>query len=76
MKKVIILSATALTLIFSACGNSSTTKGSPETVDTTKLKTGEVFYQCEMNPEVLSDKPGSCPKCGMDLERAPRGAKK
>jgi hypothetical protein len=26
-------------------------------------------YTCPMHPEVISDKPGSCPKCGMTLER-------
>ena len=26
-------------------------------------------YVCPMHPEVTSDKPGKCPKCGMDLER-------
>ncbi|KAA3656405.1 MAG: heavy metal translocating P-type ATPase [Calditrichaeota bacterium] len=25
-------------------------------------------YTCPMHPEVISDKPGSCPKCGMALE--------
>ncbi len=24
-------------------------------------------YTCSMHPEVTSDKPGNCPKCGMDL---------
>jgi hypothetical protein len=24
-------------------------------------------YTCPMHPEVVSDKPGKCPKCGMDL---------
>lgn len=24
-------------------------------------------YTCPMHPEVTSDKPGQCPKCGMDL---------
>jgi len=24
-------------------------------------------YTCPMHPEVTSDKPESCPKCGMDL---------
>lgn len=24
-------------------------------------------YTCPMHPDVLSDKPGKCPKCGMDL---------
>lgn len=25
------------------------------------------MYTCPMHPEVMSDKPGSCPKCKMDL---------
>ncbi len=25
-------------------------------------------YTCPMHPEVMQDKPGACPKCGMDLE--------
>jgi len=24
-------------------------------------------YECPMHPDVVSDKPGECPKCGMDL---------
>ena len=24
-------------------------------------------YTCPMHPEVISDEPGSCPECGMDL---------
>jgi hypothetical protein len=24
-------------------------------------------YTCTMHPEVKSDKPGKCPKCGMEL---------
>lgn len=26
-------------------------------------------YQCPMHPDVQSDKPGRCPKCGMNLQR-------
>ena len=26
-------------------------------------------YYCPMHPEVISNKPGTCPKCGMDLEK-------
>jgi Cu+-exporting ATPase len=29
---------------------------------------GRVEYVCPMDPEVVSDSPGSCPKCGMALE--------
>jgi hypothetical protein len=36
--------------------------------DTTKkVKPAKVQYTCTMHPEVLSDKPGKCPKCGMTL---------
>jgi len=27
----------------------------------------EALYQCPMHPEVIQDKPGECPLCGMDL---------
>ncbi|MEJ7738694.1 MAG: heavy metal-binding domain-containing protein [Chitinophagaceae bacterium] len=27
----------------------------------------ETYYTCPMHPEIHEDKPGSCPKCGMNL---------
>jgi DNA-directed RNA polymerase subunit RPC12/RpoP len=36
-------------------------------IDTTKLARGAMFYQCSMHTEVITDKPGNCPKCGMKL---------
>jgi hypothetical protein len=37
-------------------------------MDTTKSSMAStVKYTCKMHPEVISDKPGKCPKCGMDL---------
>lgn len=32
-------------------------------------------YTCPMHPEVTSDKPGTCPKCGMNLEKVDADAK-
>jgi Cu+-exporting ATPase len=29
---------------------------------------GNAIYTCPMHPEIEQDHPGSCPKCGMDLE--------
>jgi hypothetical protein len=35
------------------------------------------LYQCEMDYDVISDKPGNCPKCGMELKKVSiAGAKK
>ncbi len=33
-----------------------------------KPSAAPIRYICPMDPEVVSDKPGSCPKCGMALE--------
>jgi len=35
--------------------------------DSTKHKMTRIVYICTMHPEIKSDKPGKCPKCGMDL---------
>ena len=32
------------------------------------VPSGPVEYTCPMHPEVVSDRPGACPKCGMALE--------
>jgi hypothetical protein len=71
MKKITLLTAT-IVLMIAGCTNSSTnTEGKSTaqtmTVDTTKMKTGDIYYQCEMHPEVLSDKAGTCTKCDMEL---------
>lgn len=44
-------------------------KGNPAvwTVRSVK-KGGKTIYQCLMHPEVQSDKPGKCHKCGMELQ--------
>ena len=76
MKTAIILSSMILALTIGSCNN-PTTKKTAETekttpiaqLDTTKLKSGAVFYQCKMDREVITDKPGTCPKCGMTLEK-------
>ena len=35
---------------------------------------GPVTYRCPMHPEVTSDQPGRCPKCGMKLLSADPGS--
>jgi YHS domain-containing protein/multidrug efflux pump subunit AcrA (membrane-fusion protein) len=36
----------------------------------------EVEYFCPMHPQVVADKPGKCPICGMPLSKRPKGAVK
>ena len=79
MKKAIILSVVAIAFTIIACNNSanrSETSAKADSTaivapsfDTTKLAAGVTFYQCPMDLDEISDKPGSCPKCGMDLEK-------
>lgn len=47
------------------CKQSSTPSTSSE--QTTNAASQTVQYTCPMHPEVVQDKPGKCPKCGMDL---------
>ena len=51
----------------------------PAKQDTTKAKMqkmAKVQYTCKMHPEILSDKPGKCPICGMDLVKKEAPKKK
>ena len=76
MKKIIILSIAFLAITLGSCNSSPKTNEESSNdktqnfkLDTTSLKSGDAFYQCEMNPEILSDKSGTCPVCGMELEK-------
>lgn len=68
MKKVMSMAAV---ILFSAVGvfavSLPVNKVSADTAKTKKSKIAKVQYTCTMHPEVLSDKPGKCPKCGMTL---------
>ncbi len=38
----------------------------------TAKSNANVWYTCPMDPEIISEHPGECPKCGMDLVRMDR----
>jgi hypothetical protein len=61
MKKVIM----AIAILLAA----GTTTFAQATMDTTHkhMKMGAKKYTCPMHPEVVKNKPGKCPKCGMQL---------
>jgi hypothetical protein len=66
MKKVILMAIAILFSSASVFAAHSTTMVS----DTTRVKKNnpdKVQYTCPMHPDLLSDKPGKCPKCGMTL---------
>src|SRR5438045_297079 len=49
-----------LALLLGGCGGDSSNKPG----QTTETKT---LYTCGMHPQVIQDKPGNCPICGMKL---------
>ena len=50
-------------------GRHQSTGKTPEhqTSDAHQHEEAQKMYTCPMHPEVISDKPGKCPKCGMNL---------
>ena len=55
-----------------ACNNNQPAKKDAPAAKTAAAKK----YYCTMHPEITSDKPGTCSKCGMDLaERDTTGNK-
>ncbi|UOQ50734.1 heavy metal-binding domain-containing protein [Hymenobacter cellulosivorans] len=69
----VFLSALAAAGLFFLASCSSDSASSTATSEATPTAAGAEHagahtYSCPMHPEVISDKPGSCPKCGMNLE--------
>jgi hypothetical protein len=67
MKKVMLM---AVAILFSAATVFAAHATSPisDITQTKKVKPApKVQYTCTMHPEVISNKPGKCPKCGMTL---------
>ena len=62
MKKLIILAfvLTGATFSFAQTSKQKTSTAKSDT-------TAKYIYTCTMHPEVMKDKPGNCPKCGMTL---------
>jgi len=55
----------ALTILSVAVFAQDTTK---QKVKTKQHKTEKITYSCPMHPDMVMDKPGKCPTCGMALQ--------
>lgn len=64
---VAVLGAAAL--LATGCSGSSHNDHTAQSNDQTPASqpAKSVQYTCSMHPEVVQDKPGDCPKCGMKL---------
>jgi len=62
MKNSLLILVFSLAIALYACNNSTPNSAA---VDSTTAK--NEIYTCTMHPEVRSEKPGDCPKCGMKL---------
>ena len=61
MKKIFITAG--LIILFAACKNSKL----KDVPDAKMAAHGDIYYTCSMHPQVMQDKPGNCPICGMKL---------
>ncbi|WP_312334831.1 efflux RND transporter periplasmic adaptor subunit [Sphingobacterium sp.] len=64
MKYIVCFLMIILTLY--SCNNNADKNGHS---DSSHAVESSLTYTCPMHPEVISDKPGKCPKCGMELEQ-------
>jgi hypothetical protein len=58
-----------MTLIPVMAAPGATTNSAPLNTNSVSvtIPAAKQLYTCPMHPDVISDKPGKCPKCGMNL---------
>ena len=62
MKKLIVLM-----ILFAGVSTPFAQTGKGKISESKSDTTALFLYTCPMHPEVITDKAGKCPKCGMDL---------
>lgn len=71
MRKLINTIAVSVILFLAACSSSEKPAAGTDTISTQKTAS---VYTCPMHPEIMSDKPGTCSICQMDLVEKTDGA--
>ena len=60
--------AASVALLATGCSGSAKNEPATQSGDPSAQKSVKaVQYACSMHPEIVQDKPGDCPKCGMKL---------
>jgi ABC-type glycerol-3-phosphate transport system substrate-binding protein len=60
--------AASVALLAAGCSGSAHDEPATQSGDPAAQKSVKVVqYTCSMHPEIVQDKPGDCPKCGMKL---------
>jgi len=68
MKKFRLIFLVSAIMFFAAACNSNPNRSGNRGIETpSEQPIAEGNYTCPMHPEVTSDHPGECPKCGMAL---------
>lgn len=63
---VVVLAGFFLLLLTSVAQDKSAI---PDKKEASGQQKAEVYYSCSMHPEVVADKAGKCPQCGMELTK-------
>ena len=70
MKQLLIISSLLLLITSTGC------KSNKDEHAGHKAEVAKETYTCAMHPEIIRDKPGNCPICGMGLVKVATGGKK
>jgi hypothetical protein len=68
MAAALVLGMAAAAFTLSGCSSSTQSDQAAQSSDPPAAQGAKsAKYTCSMHPEVVQDKPGDCPKCGMKL---------